>query len=512
MFDNLESPIDHLLPRNLELGVKIRELLDGEPEVQTHFQFPIGIVASEDDFRGASLKRSRAKNTIFQGSSFVEVAGTGCRWTNSIFEYCDFTRSNFDWSNFDGSRFIPKTISEVFHTNKFIGGSLVGASIRECELDRCFFRGTNLSQADFSLSTLDHIDIQSCTLEGATFYHTKLKSLYLNRINIEFCDFSGAEFDDVSLALFQFPYVFGITAQDFIEGRLKVSTSNPKFKNGVVPWEDLLGMTDQLTEFYQNNLDYFPIANLHLASGSKQGFQDNLAIGFRLAAHNGDYRNLKYLAKLADLSGQLTSVDKLELYQFVERSVQNAKDVDRAIRSFTNHAGEIRRSLLSTENVGKISVEAIVHINDIDAQRIIAGILNGLEEISSRLDVKFPITQFHIEKYNPFHFCLKFKRAEISYKSNSAPSKKGKSEDRALLILGVLFAGISAAADIKQQFPTLPKQEVIYIREVCDQVRSSFLNEMRTQSCRIVVDKEPFLLMSENGAITFYPQNKLKED
>lgn len=510
MFDMLESPIDHLLPNNLELGVKTQELLDGEPGVQTHLQFPIGIVATEDDFRGSSLKRSRAEKTIFQGTSFIEVAGTGCRWTNSIFEHCDFTRSNFDWSNFDGSRFTSRTISEDFRTNKFIGSSLVGASIRECELDRCFFRGTNLSQADFSLSTLEHIDIQSCTLEGSTFYRTKLKSLYLNRINIEYCDFSDAEFDDVSLALFQFPYVFGIKAQDFTEGRLKVSTSNPRFMNGVIPWEYLLGMTEQLIEFYQQNLEYFPIANLHLASGSKQGFQDNLAIGFRLAAQNGDYRNLKYLAKLADISGQFTSVDKLELYQFVERGVRHAKDANRVLRNFTNHAGGIRSSLLAMENAGKISVDTIIHTNDIDVQRAISAILNGLEEVSSKLEIEIPISQFHVEKFNPLHFNLKFDWLKISYTSPS--SKKGKHEDRFLLILGVIFAGISAAADIKQQFPSIPAQEVKNIQEVCGQVRSRLLNNMQTQSCRIDVEKEPFLVSTDKGDIKFYPLNRLKKD
>jgi uncharacterized protein YjbI with pentapeptide repeats len=432
-------------------------------EMHNDWRPAIGASFKDYSFQGFAMKRAIAKKCSFYNCNFNRVAGTGSHWSNSKFINCNLSETNFDFSNFQNSNFIydETPLKEAHYKGPgLVGASFSGASFKGSILQNVYARGTSLSRTDFSEAELIDCHIQSCTLEGANFRNAKITNLSFDRINIEYCDFTDTRFSNVSIALMQFPYVFGINEKTIRSGNLAIQTNDTRnFSDGILPWNDLLEFIPNLVDYYLNNQNYFPVCNLYLASNRKEEFINYLNQGIRLAMMQREFRTIKFLCKLARKSEFFNAAELSELYALINSIYIESFDDEFAAHSYHIHEGEIRYELLSPDTKESLKLEIMFSPkSNHSALESINECLNTLFSVYESLGLLVSWNNITISHNSPYKSTVNI---IVVYKdeNNKKPQKEPKTSF--INVMQVIFTGMSAAALWFNTLSTIEKQPVL---------------------------------------------------
>lgn len=386
-----------------------------------------------------SLKRVRAEQCQFLNCSFERSAGPGSIWRHSTFEGANFSSTNFQYADFSDCIFVPyddddkKSVAATV----FEGSNFSNTSFERALFERVSMVGSSFTQADFSRTTFEKCEVASCSFEGAVFDGARLKNLKLNNANIEYVDFSGCLLENVSLSIMQFPFVLGLLPQQVMSGQISISTDDlVNYPNGVLPWDDLLSLINELVSYYEDRAIYFPIANLYFVSGDLEKGRKNLELGLRMALEEGDYRDIKHLCFLAKKSQCYKRDELIELYQLIELGHKNVNYNKRKQKlAFNTHIGEIRQTLLRPIE-GETTFAIHLRLRDDDAKKSHAlkqGFLNDISQLMELTGVDLNWQTIEYSEHSPPIIVIKGDNNSVSINQNAPNKFQNLSKEKELL-------------------------------------------------------------------------------
>lgn len=302
------------------------------------------------DFTRKALKTINVADICFAKSKFIGSAGTGSKFTNTIFEKCDFTGSNFQYCQFKNVIFDKQTIIKGanFSHSVFIGCHFNNITIIESTLYDCYFE-----RCKFSDST-----IRTDTLENSTIQNSSIENVDLSHINLEYMKFDKLTMNNVILPPYQIPYIIGAT------NYLK-TTKDEIFvytDNGCISKTEYLSLYQDLAAYFYEKEKYFPLANLLIASDKHDDAYRCICLGLEEACDYFDFRMIKHYCRLACSNMHFTNWQLKSLFNYVsDLSYNDSWDIN-TLHFYMINIGEIKELLLNNSE-NKERVDFIVKTN-----------------------------------------------------------------------------------------------------------------------------------------------------
>jgi len=338
--DHLEKPDQHKIQNSLDY------LSQYFSDIKNDMEFLGGNRYQQEDFSQNSLKRVVAKKCIFEECSFDRVAGTGSLWSESIFINCEISNANFESSDFSGSSFISKKNKRT----QLIGTNFSSSNFSSSNFFDIEILGASFSNVNFTKAVIKQCNIRSSTFENAIFDNCELTDLQLSNLNFEYADVNKTKFDNVEFSFIQFPYIIGIKKNDIDDGHIKITANNE-----ILDLKKLNVIVQHLVTYFSFKNNYFPLLNLILIFELDQSmFKKYMFYATKYSIETGDYRVLKYLAKLIFLSNFYNSDEKKNLFDLIE-SKQHKSNI--YYQSYLKHKSEIEYFLLPDSNKDSLILE-----------------------------------------------------------------------------------------------------------------------------------------------------------
>lgn len=302
------------------------------------------------DFSEKSLKRVNIADIRFVKSSFIGVAGTGSKFTNTIFRACDFTGANFQYCQFDNVIFDNQTIVKganfshsVFIDCRFDNITIIKSTLYDCYFENCkFFNST----------------INTNTLENTTLQNSFMQNIDLSHMNLEYMKFDNLTMENVTLPPYQIPYIIG--APKYLkstQSEIYVYTDN-----GNISMKEYSNMYQDLAAYFYGSKKYFPLANLLVATQKNDEAYECIRLGMEEACDYFDFRMIKHYCRLACSNTEFTNLQLKALFNHVvDLSYNKSWDIN-TLHFYMINIGEIKELLLNNSE-NKERVEFIVKTN-----------------------------------------------------------------------------------------------------------------------------------------------------
>jgi len=303
------------------------------------------------NFKRKDLKRINVKKTNFHYCSFEAVAGTGSKFFKTFFNKCDFTGANFQDCYFDICKFANKTI-------------IKGANFNNSIFIDCTFQNMVIRQSTFFDCRFENCKFVSCkicsdTTENSVLYNCHISKINLAHVNIEYIQIKNIFLNEVILPPYQVAYIIGAPVA------LKKSTEKIKINtdHGSISKKAYCDLYEDLSVYYFAHKEYFPLANLLIATSEYEEAFKYIQIGIQQACDYFDFRMIKHYCRLACHSGVFTSHQLKDLYNLITQlSYDNKWDIN-TLHSYMLHIGAIRELLLNSSKKDMQCVELVVKTN-----------------------------------------------------------------------------------------------------------------------------------------------------
>ena len=303
------------------------------------------------DFTRKSLKRINVKETLFESASFIAVAGTGSKFTESAFNNCDFTGANFQSCYFNKCRFNNKTI--------IAGANFSNSVFIECYFEDVIIRQSTLFDCHFENCTFIACEIYSDTTENSLFYNCRIEKIDLAHINLEYMQIQNTKMIDVKLPPYQVAYILGAPVY--------IKNTNDKISiytdNGDISKEQYSELYEALAFYYHAQREYFPLSNILIALEQHDAAMEYIKLGIQEACDYFDFRMIKHFCRLACSNKYYTPSNLKEIYNLITNlSYNNTWDLN-TLHSYMFNIGSIRELLLNNSNGSKHRIEFLIKTN-----------------------------------------------------------------------------------------------------------------------------------------------------
>lgn len=322
----------------------------------------------------SEIKTASFINTTFTGSYFSEVIYSDTSFDESNMQYCQYIHNELKnvaihSSNLSYSNFFNTTFDNV----KFIGSTVSEILFEQCTFKNCLFT--------------------SSMLENTIFMQCKFYDVVFVNTNVEYMEFKNCQFSNVSLPMAQVPYVFGLfQSMEVSDNEIKLSADGK-----IVPLNEYKSLKEALIIYYTSISEYFPLANIYLASGEFDTAYDYITLGIQKAIIQRNFRMLKFFCKQAKQKN-IFSYNKLkELYVKIEKYSAEQKFNIYEQRSFIYNIGEIRSILL--DNMDDFPTARIALQTNIDSSES-EKIIQAIEYIDTAVNESCTQKISHIEYHH----------------------------------------------------------------------------------------------------------------
>lgn len=302
------------------------------------------------DFTKKSIKRMNAADIQFVRSKFIGAAGTGSKFTNTVFRNCDFTGSNFQYCQFNNVFFNHQTMIKGanFSHSVFVGCCFEDITIVESTLYDCYFE---------SCKFLNSV-IKTNTLENTTIQNSSLRNIDLAHINLEYMKFDNLTMNNVILPPYQIPYIIG--APQYL-----INTKDDIYvytDSGNISINTYVSLFEDLAAYFYGRKMYFPLANLLIAIGKYNEAYESIRLGIEESCDYFDFRMIKHYCRIACFNTNFTHIQLKTLFTLVvDLSYNDTWDIN-TLHFYMLNIGEIRELLLNNSEK-KDRVEFIVKTN-----------------------------------------------------------------------------------------------------------------------------------------------------
>jgi len=289
----------------------------------------------KQDFTKKSLKRINVKQVTFENTNFYCVAATGSKFTKCNFLSCNLSSANFQYCYFYKVHFYKDTLMK--------GTNLSHSTFIDCQFTKIDIEQSTLFDCYFENCLFESSIIKSNTLESTAMHNCQIKNIDLAHINLEYMLFDDMYLENVILPPYQIAYIIG--APTYIK-----NTSNEIYfytDNGLIDNKKYTSFFDDLLVYYYSHREYFPLANLYIASDKHDLAYECILSGIKNAEDYFDFRMIKHFCKLACANENFSNTQLKTIYDFItDLSCDGQWDIN-SLHSYLINIGEIRELLLN---------------------------------------------------------------------------------------------------------------------------------------------------------------------
>lgn len=365
-----------------------------------------------------SLKRVIIKNCKFSECEFNMCASTGSIFNDTLFNDCNFIDSNFQFCDFLGSSFNNEKTKDAEGSNS----NIIGVNMSSCNFNSTKFVKVKMASSTFTDSSFKDAEIEcckidACTFQGATFENAQFRNMDIDNINIEYADFYTTIFKDTTIPLMQIHYTLGGLEYFFEKDGLHLRSSNPNNLSKKISKNEYIELLPSLEVYFKKMGEYFPLANIYLATKDYEKFKETVKFGIQIAIHNKKYRDILFTVKLARKS-KIFSIKELKdiYYEIVELVFSSSQDKG-FINRFLGIINEIRNLLLDTQEVNKSLALRFILVkknNKLLEGECISGIISELEQFSKSFISRVKWNRILIGRNTPLDFTISYDISNIN--------------------------------------------------------------------------------------------------
>jgi len=352
-------------------------------------------VFDHQDFTNKVFRRTSYDRCKFFGRDFTQAAGTGAKWTGSEFRGCLFDGTDMEFADFSDTIF---GLDETGIPTRVLGSGFNAIIARNATFSGLIVIGSSFAQSDFSNAKISNCNISSSTLEGCLFESCQIDTVSFANANVEYADFSNANLKNTFLPLMQLPFVFGVDVEQLKRGDVVVSSDERS-----LTYDEFENIIPSLIKVMSSHNEYFGIANLAYMFNNIELFQSSMQTGMAQAAMHANFRELKYLCKLASLGATKKNLLPRgilkKLYDGVISSVNGVNDLG-MIQQYSLHDGQIRSYLLETEHDQLTISFTTTTDNSIKAQTYVAEVSQAIQDACQLVGIDIQFQHLNLSTYS----------------------------------------------------------------------------------------------------------------
>jgi uncharacterized protein YjbI with pentapeptide repeats len=307
-----------------------------------------------ESFVQHSLKRSFLSKCKIVQCDFSEAAVTGSTFIKCSLENCEINKASFMCCDFMNTVFFDirgKTEATNFSHSNFLACEFIDGDIIHCTVFHSLFDNC----------TFENFEFRSSTWENTEFYNCKFNNVEMCNVNLEYTKFVDPTMKNVVLPLFQVAYMIGMP--EYLR-----STNDDVWLDGNnqrLSIQEYMLLWDDLCVWYENKNEYFPLANMVLATGDIQRAFSLIEEGISEALKIGDFRLIKHYCRLLTASPSFLPAQIGKIMSSLE-DIYTEQDDKYKLNKYLSNFGEIRNLLLNG-NFGMLTLKLTIK-TDIPAE------------------------------------------------------------------------------------------------------------------------------------------------
>lgn len=354
-----------------------------------------GIKNIPDDFTGQRIKNGDYKECCFNGNSFKFAGASGTRFRACTLNDCMIQGANMQFCDFSNSciqnKNQPKAMIDASNLNQscFYHTELRGLHIENSSISQSQFFKTKIYDCIFTHTTLQDNNFRDAVIKDSSFIGC----------NMEFSILHNTILKNVVLPFHQIAYIYDGLQSILLRGNnVKITSS---MKNApVLDVEEYLKLLPVLTQYYYEEKEYFPLANIALFQKDQELAQKYIYEGLKEYIRQRDFRRLKSLCRLAAIQGDF---DRHFLSGLYFRIVQYFMSIELTAGEqyqFNLHIDEIKNILFDNTEKSHIVLALTTDLTIEDAEEFIY-LISMLEDCLQYNEISDKDYSFELKHNSP---------------------------------------------------------------------------------------------------------------
>lgn len=346
-----------------------------------------GVTLSEKNFSTQNQRRSYFKECQFNNVKFSDSGFSG-----SKFYFCDFIDCEMNFAIMDSCEF--KSCNFKYSTpKKILGASFCDSSFFDTAFFNCYFQSSSFTAAYFYKTTIINSQINGVIWENAIFESTTFENVLLDNLNFEFSHFKDVHFINTTLPFATIPFIFeGLEYLLTTTDSIKIETINLNHHDNTMSKEEYIQLLPLLITFYSNTNNYFPLANILIATNNRDKAFNVIRTGVQFCIKIRDFRLLSYFSKLMNLH-DFSIIQKKVIYNEIMQLVA-ISDLNKYERNlFNKNINNIRDNLINQRIDSYINIDLNTNILSDEYNKL----LTLIESINNLTDIFKSDSTFYLE-------------------------------------------------------------------------------------------------------------------
>jgi|GEM_PF-1199897 len=362
----MENSVTFSLSQIEEAKKRLQNFGDDRANSNNHiFKYPKGRSFVKENYSNMSLKRTFLNDCKFVDSNFGGAAVTGSKFIATEFEKCIIHGASFQCCDFIKSKLIDMEQAHLITNSNFSNSYFY-----KCTLSNLFFKENTIFRTVFEDCKFNNTTIRTTTLEGTAFLNCELNNVNLSNLNIDFTEFRNTRMNNVVFPFFQTPYIINLLPYLYKSDDLVWIDSENSMK-GKITIDEYIKLWDYLRAYYFDLAEYFPLANLYIATGEAEMAFSCIMDGVERTIINNDFRMMKHFCRLLTSTPLFETKEAKIVYDLIEKRYEPDRLSRRDIHMYLENISEVRALLLNSDyNMQTLEILIKTNIDSTDSQRV----------------------------------------------------------------------------------------------------------------------------------------------
>lgn len=331
-------------------------------------------------FDGSSIIKSEFDNCIFKEVSFNGTAGESSKFVNCSFFDCYFNNARLDNSNFSGAKFLLHKNATIIQSSDF----------SNCDFSNVLFEnvsivGCNFIESWFENTIINNCNYSYCNFENSMFDSISIVDSDLSRVSLDYVEFYNCKLINSTFQMFSILRSFnGLKYIDKYQD--EVYLKFPESKESI-SGRKFLNILNDIRAYFFYKKDFFALANIEIYLGKNEDAFNSILLGLENSLIIRDFKEIKYLCKLASSNMFFTKAQLNRLYSLLTDNNVIEKLSISEYRNYLSEINNIKRILIDnpyTLPQMKITIETDIDYLDTDNVGKMIEYINVAYNISSQ--------------------------------------------------------------------------------------------------------------------------------
>lgn len=310
------------------------------------------------DFTGVRIKNGEYVDCTFDGNDFQYTGTAGTRFWKCKFISCNINGSNMQFCDFSNSSFCDNTKeTHIIQATNFNQSCFFNSTFQNVHVEN-----TSICQSQFLGTRIENSCFRHATLQDNIFRDANIIHSSFIGCNMEYSDFLNVEIFDSILPFHQIPYIYGGLQCLSASGNTAKVVSSMENADMLLS-EDYIKLLPAFVKYYEDECEYFPLANIALFFKEYSTAKKYINSGLREYIQKREFRKLKSLCKLVIRNGNFDRNELLGFYFDILNYFNSIELTPNERYQFGLHIDEIKNILFGISYLEKPHVEIILKTN-----------------------------------------------------------------------------------------------------------------------------------------------------